>query len=123
MTTATLSALPPFLLLLIPGGHNDPDATIDASLLRQVIAAFLPAGGLIERLGDSREKARDKARESLVIIGGLALKSGTSSMQSSIRQKDVGKGPETPLMIIERFVREGGLQSKVWRVREQVSFF
>lgn len=32
----------------------------------------------------------------------------------------MGKGPETPLMIWERFVREGGLSSKVWRVREQV---
>jgi len=31
-----------------------------------------------------------------------------------------GKGPETPLMTFEKHLREQGLASKVWRVREQV---
>ena len=36
------------------------------------------------------------------------------------RSRD-GKGPETPLQLFERFLHEGGLTSKVWRVRELVS--
>lgn len=31
-----------------------------------------------------------------------------------------GKGPETPLAIFEKFLRENGLASKVWKAREQV---
>lgn len=83
--------------------------------LRQVLAAFLPTGGILDRLGDNREKAREKARETLVILGGLAFRAGgTSSMSSK------AKGTETPLMTFEKYLREGGLGSKVWRVREQV---
>jgi CLIP-associating protein 1/2 len=92
---------------------------VDAVTLRQVLIAFLPAGGVIERLGDNREKTREKARETLVILGGLAFRSGGSV---SSKSKD-GKGPETPLMIFERFLKEGGLGSKVWRTREQVCGF
>lgn len=31
-----------------------------------------------------------------------------------------GKGTEPPVAMFERFLREGGLASKVWKVREQV---
>ncbi|OBZ76525.1 Protein STU1 [Grifola frondosa] len=84
LTTATLSALPPLLPLLItrtprplPSAsppHPPPPSrvlSIDAHTLRQVLQAFLPAGGVLDRLGDSRERAREKARETLVILGGL----------------------------------------------------
>lgn len=91
-------------------------AVVDAVTLRQVLTAFLPAGGVIDRLGD-REKAQTKARETLVILGGLAFRTGGSSAMPA---KSRDKGPETPLMIFERYMREGGLASKVWRVREQV---
>lgn len=120
LTTATLAALPPFFPLLTTGKRDVTNATVDASSLRHVLTAFLPAGGLIERLGDNREKSREKARESMVVLGGLALRCGTSSLHTSVRGRDTGKGSETPLMIWERFMRENGLQSKVWRVREQV---
>jgi len=84
-------------------------------------ASFLPSGGLIDRLGDNRERVREKARESLVIIGGLALRCNPpTNLHASVRQKDSGKGVETPLMVWERYLREAGLGSKVWRVREQV---
>ncbi|KAI0080767.1 hypothetical protein K474DRAFT_1657611 [Panus rudis PR-1116 ss-1] len=131
LTNATLSALPPLLPRLITRApHNASQPTspaastssiaassslIDAHILRQVLMAFLPPGGVIDRLGDSRDKAREKARETLVILGGFAFHSGGSALG---RSRD-GKGPETPLMIFERFLKEVGLGSKVWRVREQ----
>lgn len=85
-------------------------------VLRQVMNAFLPAPGVIERLGDSREKARDKARETLVILGGLAFRAPSYVS----KMKDI-KGHESPLVIFERFFRDSGFGSKVARVREQVS--
>ncbi|KAH7922895.1 hypothetical protein BV22DRAFT_1197100 [Leucogyrophana mollusca] len=132
LTTATLSALPPFLPLIISrtnaasassrplsassSNSSAPGSAHDIATLRQVISAFLAAPGVFERLGDSREKARDKARETLVILGGLAFRSTPASSGSKIRE---GKGPEPPLAMFERFLRDSGLSSKVWRVREQ----
>ncbi|KAG6855051.1 hypothetical protein C0991_005980 [Blastosporella zonata] len=134
LTTATLATLPPLLPLLIsrsvgylqpsnsqprsPSSSTSsvsPSVIVDAATLRQVLNAFLPAGGVIERLGD-REKAQLKARETLVVLGGLAFRTGSGSAMSS-KSKD--KGPETPLAMFERFMREGGLASKIWKVREQ----
>ena len=135
LTTATLAALPPLLPLLIstPANYPQPSgseprsassstssvaqsAVVDVVTLRQVLTAFLPAGGVIDRLGD-KEKAQTKARDTIVILGGLAFRAGGSSAMSG---KSRDKGPETPLMVFVRFMREGGLASKVWRVREQV---
>jgi CLIP-associating protein 1/2 len=84
-------------------------------VLRQVMNALLPAPGVLERLGDSRDKARDKARETLVILGGLAFRA-----PSSVSKMKDTKGQEPPLAIFERFFRDSGLRSKVARVREQV---
>jgi len=78
--------------------------------------AFCPSPGVFERLGDAREKARDRARETLVIIGGFAFRSSPSGSRLG-----AGKGPESPLAMFERFLKDTGLSSKVWRVREQVS--
>jgi CLIP-associating protein 1/2 len=90
---------------------------VDAVTLRHVLNAFLPPGGLFDRLGD-REKAQAKARETLVALGGLTFRApGQSTLSSSSR---AGKGPETPLAMYEKFLRESGLSSKVWKVREQV---
>ena len=92
---------------------------MDAHALRQVITQLMPAGGgVIDRLGDSRERAREKARETLVVIGGFAFRAGSTGSHMN-RSRD-GKGPETPLQLFERFLREGGMTSKVARVREQV---
>lgn len=135
LTTATLSALPPLLPLLVtrPGLARSSSASpvsptastsstapsfVDAHALRQVLQAFLPPGGVVDRLGDSRERAREKAREILVVLGGFAFRCGGASVIMG-RSRE-GKGPETPLMIFEKHLRENGLASKVWRVREQV---
>ncbi|KAK7061538.1 clasp N terminal-domain-containing protein [Favolaschia claudopus] len=138
LTTATLSALPPLLPLLITPGTGDSQAqnalsqsssslssggghasVVDAYTLRQVLVAFLPPGGLIERLGD-KERVQVKARETLVILGGFAFRSGGSTGSAMSNKSTNAKGPETPLMIFERHLRENGLASKVWKVREQV---
>ncbi|KAA1466154.1 hypothetical protein DENSPDRAFT_862277 [Dentipellis sp. KUC8613] len=131
LSTATLSALPPLLPLLLSHGPSRPavgpasasastssagSSSVDTPTLRQVLLAFLPAGGIIDRLGEARERPREKARESLVLIGGFAFRSGGGSVMG--RSKD-GKGSETPIQMFERFVKEIGLGSKVWRVREQ----
>lgn len=140
MSTATLSSLPTLFPLLIahslnplqsnaPGGipasassstsSLAPSSIIDAVTLRQVLTAFLPAGGVIDRLGD-KEKAQVKARETLVVLGGLAYRSGGTGTGSSGSKSKDPRAPETPIMIFERFLREAGLTSKVWKVREQV---
>lgn len=77
---------------------------------------------MIDRLGEGREKVRDVAREVLVVMGGIALK--TSATGSLIKAKEAlskaHQGQETNLAIFERLLRELGFSSKVWRVREQV---
>lgn len=122
LIAATLVALPPFFPLLTTGKLDDSEEPVDVNSLRHAMTAFLPSGGLLDRLGDNRDRSREKVREAVVVLGGLALRCGSSSlhMSSSMRIRDAGKGTESPLMIWERFLREGGLQSKVWRVREQV---
>ncbi|THH11551.1 hypothetical protein EW145_g600 [Phellinidium pouzarii] len=115
LSTTALAALPPFFALLTTGRPDDSNFPVDAVTLRNALTAFLPAGGLIDKLGDNRERTREKARESMVVLAGLSFRCGTSSLYASARGRDAGKGPETPLMVWERFVREGGLQSKVWR--------
>lgn len=129
LTLATLSALLPFLpLVALPqvsssatsNGSGPPFS--NSHTIRQTFLAFLPTGGVIDRLGEGREKVRDVAREVLVVMGGIALK--TSATGINIKGKDTlskaQQGPETPLAIFERLLRELGLSSKVWRVREQV---
>ncbi|KAF7352974.1 hypothetical protein MVEN_01265000 [Mycena venus] len=136
LTTATLSALPPLLPLLITPTAGNSQAQnalsqstsslnsvghapmVDVHTLRQVLVAFLPPGGLIERLGD-KERAQVKARETLVILGGLAFRSGASTGSTLSSRSTNAKGPETPIMMFERYLREIGFASKVWKVREQ----
>lgn len=82
------------------------------------MVAFLPTGGIIDRLGDARERSREKARESLAILGGLAFRAGGSTFTAS----KSGKTQETAMQMFERLFKELGLASKAWRVREQVNF-
>ena len=72
---------------------------------------------MIDRLGD-KERAQLKARDTLVILGGFAFRSGSGSAILK-----AGKGVETPIAIFERLLKEGGFASKVWKVREQVHVF
>lgn len=130
LQAATLSALPPLLPLLLSNVHTRPVApsapasastssagssSIDSYTLRQALVAFLPTGGIIDRLGDARERSREKARESLAILGGLAFRAGGSTFTAS----KSGKTQETAMQMFERLLKELGLASKAWRVREQ----
>ncbi|KAH6915150.1 clasp N terminal-domain-containing protein [Coprinopsis sp. MPI-PUGE-AT-0042] len=122
LTSATLYAIPPLLPLIISRsvapGQSTPSSTssgvIDVPTLRYVVTAFLPPGGIIDRLGD-KERPQAKAREALVMLGGYAFRAGGPSVMAS----KSGKGVETPLMIFERCIKEGGLASKVWKIKEQ----
>lgn len=132
LTNATLSALPAILPALIShpsathssGLTSAPSAStssvsqvnLDIPTLRLALSSFLTAGGIIDRLGD-KERAQAKARESLVILGGYAFRG--SSATAALAAK-AGKGQEPPIAVFERFIKEGGLASKVWKVREQV---
>ncbi|KDR83324.1 hypothetical protein GALMADRAFT_85351 [Galerina marginata CBS 339.88] len=132
LTNATLSALPVILPSLISKPVNSPQSSsiplsnssstsstspssfIDATTLRLALSSFLQPGGVIERLGE-KEKAQIKARETLVLLGGFAFRCvGGSAMSSKS-----GKGVEPPISIFERYLKESGLASKVWKVREQ----
>ena len=135
LTNATLSALPAILPVLISHSTNQAQLTapslsssvstasvgssgvLDVVTLRQALTSFLPAGGVIDRLGD-KERAQLKARDTLVILGGFAFRSGSGSAIFK-----AGKGVETPIAIFERLLKEGGFASKVWKVREQVHVF
>jgi CLIP-associating protein 1/2 len=94
-------------------------SSIDSYNLRQALTAFLPAGGIIDRLGDARERSREKARESLAILGGLAFRAGGGSTLAASKS---GKTQETAMQMFERQLKELGFASKAWRVREQVIF-
>jgi CLIP-associating protein 1/2 len=129
LTSSTLSALPAILPSLITrlshaaqfptnaslaASSSVSSAAFDIPILRSALNAFLPAGGVIDRLGD-KEKVQAKARETLVLLGGYAFRAGGSTVSTKS-----GKGQETPLSVFERVLKEGGLASKVWKVREQV---
>ncbi|KAF5393903.1 hypothetical protein D9757_000210 [Collybiopsis confluens] len=136
LTNATLSTLPSVLSLLVSRPFNfpalrngqssahsstsssSPSSIVDVTVLRQVLNAFLPTGGLFERLGD-KERAQVKAREALVILGGLAFRAPGATIATMSTGSRNGKGPEMPLTLYERFLRENGLGSKVWKAREQ----
>ncbi|KAH9943078.1 clasp N terminal-domain-containing protein [Epithele typhae] len=144
LTTATLAALPALIPLLVrrhpaqiplPPSNTSPAVStassgaggggggaVDAHALRNVVAQLMPAGGgVVDRLGDARERPRECARATLVAIGGFAFRAGgggggggSSGLGRSRSDKH-----ETPLQMFERFLKEGGLGSKVARVREQ----
>jgi len=94
-------------------------SSIDSYNLRQALIAFLPTGGILDRLGDARERSREKARESLAILGGLAFRAGGGSTLAASKS---GKTQETAMQMFERHLKELGFASKAWRVREQVIF-
>jgi hypothetical protein len=94
---------------------------LDLPLLRQLVVAFVPAGGVIDRLGDAREKPRDKARDILVRLSSMCFKACGTIQATAAKGKDASKAAETPLAVLERHLREVGLMNKLWRVREQAS--
>ncbi|KAG8992281.1 suppressor of tub2 mutation, partial [Tulasnella sp. 427] len=132
LTAATLAVIPSFIRIISSSasqaasgaGSNPPTpgktgTSPAVQHLRHAIVAFLPPGGVVDRLGEQREKARDSARLALVEISGAAFQSSPPTVGSRI--KDVAKGHETPLALVEKYVKELGLGSKVARVREQTT--
>jgi CLIP-associating protein 1/2 len=131
LTNAALSALPVILPAIISrpaaqnvANHPPTSSTsslavannLDVGTLRLALAAFLPPGGVIDRLGE-KEKAQVKAREILVSLGGYAFRASPTGSTPALK---ASKGHEPPIAIFEKFMKEGGLASKVWKVREQV---
>lgn len=115
---ATLSAAATLYVLLMESKPRN--ASQDSSLLRQYLSTFLPSSGIIERLGDAKEKVREKAQQVLLTIGNLIVQAGGLSTLPLSKGKDT-RVIETPFQLFERLIREQGLSSKNWRVREQVS--
>ncbi|CAE6430854.1 unnamed protein product [Rhizoctonia solani] len=87
--------------------------------IRLAFTSFLPSGGVFDRLGDVRDRARDAAKTAIVSIASLAVPHGSFSQSASFRGKDMHRGQETPMMIFEKAFRENGFGNKVARVREQ----
>ncbi len=88
---------------------------IDISALRLALTTILPL--VMERLGD-KDRVQARARDSIALLGGYSLKLGGASVATS-RSRD-GKGPEAPNAIFDRLLKELGLASKTWKIREQV---
>lgn len=102
------------------GDDNHGLNSHDSNVLRHALTAFFSAGGIVDRLGDNREKARDCAREALVSAGTVVSRSIPQTQSHPTKASQAGKGHEPPLAIFERFLRDLGFSSKVARVREQV---
>ena len=117
-----MSAIASLFPVLIDQHGDDHHAlnSHDSNVLRHALTAFFSAGGIVDRLGDNREKARDCAREALVSAGTVVSRSNAQNQSHPAKASQSGKGPEPPLVIFERFLRELGFSSKVTRVREQV---
>lgn len=128
VSTASLSAISALFPVIVTHreseDHGHPSSH-DATVFRHALLAFLSAGGILDRLGDNRERARDCARDALVSAGNTALKfnpnptSASASAGPGMKHSQATKGPEPPLAMFERFLRELGFSSKVTRVREQ----
>lgn len=115
VSSAALGAIAAFVPLLVHSTTSSAAATSDAVWLRQALTAFLSSGGILDRLGDSRDSARLRARETLAAIGGSVFR------HSSTMATKQSRSQESPMALFERLVREGAFASKAWRVREQVS--
>ncbi|PVG01051.1 hypothetical protein CPB86DRAFT_700010 [Serendipita vermifera] len=121
VTTAALSAIASLFPVIIHSNEEHHGATNphDLNTLRHALVAFLSPGGVIDRLGEARERARECAREALVSAGSVSFKH-SPPVTHSAKPAPPGKSPESPLAVFERCLREIGFGSKVVRVREQV---
>lgn len=81
--------------------------------LKLAFVALLP----LERIGDTKERTRELAREVLVSAGRAALRLGVKAGSAVVG----GKEKEGPWAYLARMVEEGGFRSKNAKAREQVS--
>ncbi|CAE6428959.1 unnamed protein product [Rhizoctonia solani] len=113
LTTPTLLLFPSLFRLLASNSSSFQHE------IRLVFISFLPSGGIFDRLGDARDRAREAAKAALVSMASLAVPPGGITQSASFRGKDAHRGQETPMMIFEKALRENGFGNKVARVREQ----
>ncbi|CAE7123154.1 unnamed protein product [Rhizoctonia solani] len=113
LTTPTLLLFPALFRHL---ASNSPNLQHE---IRLAFTSFLPSGGVFDRLGDVRDRARDAAKAAIVSMASLAVPHGSLTQSASFRGKDSHRGQETPMMIFEKAFRENGFGNKVARVREQ----
>jgi CLIP-associating protein 1/2 len=133
LTTATLSTIQALIHRITNGNFLSVASTSPSDYSQQPVAApdphrvhelryallaFLPNGGVIDRLGEPRETARAIAKDTLVLLGAAAFKFSGPAPASTLRQKD--HKVETLFVVLDKFLKDVGFGSKVWRVREQV---
>ncbi|KZO89873.1 ARM repeat-containing protein [Calocera viscosa TUFC12733] len=108
LSLSVLFALPPLLHLL----HTEHS-------VRHALGAFMApgAGGLLERMGDNKERTRDGAREAVQALCERCLAFGLGAMKG----KSAARGGEQESVgaLFEKYLKEGGFGSKVARTREQ----
>ncbi|KZT58787.1 ARM repeat-containing protein [Calocera cornea HHB12733] len=114
LSLSVLFALPPLLRQL----HTE-------HTLRHALHAFLApgTGGLLERMGDGKERTRDGAREAVQALCERCLALGGAGMKGKGGASGAGAGggkgeQEAVGALLERFLKEGGFGSKVPRTRE-----
>ncbi|CUA77554.1 Protein STU1 [Coccidioides immitis RS] [Rhizoctonia solani] len=113
LTTPTLLLLPALVRHLASNSSNLQHE------IRLALISFLPSGGVFDRLGDARDRARDAAKGAIVSMASLTIPHAGLSQSGSYRGKDAHRGQETPMTIFEKAFRENGFGNKVARVREQ----
>ncbi|KAF8312831.1 ARM repeat-containing protein [Clavulina sp. PMI_390] len=126
LVTATISAIRAFVPKIDGKDSVNPRDSLASSVsssslrpnhdLRQAFLAFLPSGGIIDRLGEQRDTLRTLAREALIVIGSIAVRHNLPLGASTARKPDRG---ESLYGLFEKHIKEVGFGSKVWRVREQ----
>ncbi|KAG6378472.1 clasp N terminal-domain-containing protein [Boletus reticuloceps] len=110
LTTATLSAIPPLLPLIVHRPNGTPTASA---------RPFSSSSSTSSSSGSSydvsvlRHLARKHVKRS---SSSVDSRSAPPHRHSKLGN---GKGHEPPIVNFERFLRDNGLSSKVWRVREQ----
>ena len=111
---SVIALLPTYIPLISDASHID-----NLKQFKLALNAFLsPPNGIIEKLADQKERIRDAARAALMSLSLGALKYGSQS-QSKLKSSNNKDINDTPWLILEKSIREQGLNGKVWRIREQ----
>ncbi|EJT97660.1 hypothetical protein DACRYDRAFT_119320 [Dacryopinax primogenitus] len=109
LSVSALFALAPLIRLL----HSEHS-------VRHALVAFMApgGGGLLERMGDARERTREGARQAVEALCERCLAFGLGGMKGKGGGGSRGD-PENVGALFEKYLKEGGFGSKVARTREQ----
>lgn len=118
LSNAALNFCHSFLPLL--RSNSQGSSHLQSHTARVAITSLTPA--VLERAGDGRERTRDSAARALEELGKIAIDNTAAALSAStgLGASHKGKEQETPLVVFERYAREGGLMSKSAKIREQV---